>query len=47
MRPTAGIGAIALVLSALLLGAFGAGAYFVSNAYADESGFCLGYAICR
>jgi hypothetical protein len=47
MRPTASLGVMALVFAALLLECLGAGAYFVSSAYADTSDFCFGYAICQ
>lgn len=47
MRPTTSIGVMVLVLAALLLECFGAGAYFVSSAHADSSDFCFGYAICE
>jgi hypothetical protein len=47
MRPTAGYGALTLMLLVLALELLGAGAYVVSGAQATPNDFCFGYAVCR
>jgi hypothetical protein len=47
MRPTAGYGALTLMLLVLALELLGAGAYVVSGARATPNDSCFGYAVCR